>query len=90
MVKHMMHGPCGNLNLENSCMNKSKRCRNHYPTSFRFNTMIGEYCSPLYRRRDTGVSTIVMLCKLDDHRVVPYNPYLHAKFDCHLKVDICS
>ena len=27
---------------------------------------------------------------LDNRRVVPYNPYLFALFDCHLNVEICS
>jgi hypothetical protein len=27
---------------------------------------------------------------LDNRWVVPYNPYLLAKFDCHINVEICS
>ncbi|KAI8538191.1 hypothetical protein RHMOL_Rhmol09G0083300 [Rhododendron molle] len=28
---------------------------------------------------------------LDNNRwVVPYNPYLLARFDCHVKVEVCS
>ena len=26
---------------------------------------------------------------LDNRWVVPYNPYLVAKFDCHINVEIC-
>lgn len=27
---------------------------------------------------------------MDNSWVVPYNPYLLCKFDCHLNVEICS
>ncbi|KAG6645201.1 hypothetical protein CIPAW_08G106200 [Carya illinoinensis] len=41
------------------------------------NTTIGNDCFPIYRRAD-------------DKKVVPYNPYLLAMFDCHINVEICS
>lgn len=28
VTKHMLHGPCGNLNLNNVCMKKNEKCRN--------------------------------------------------------------
>ena len=90
VIKHMMHGPCGSLNSKNVCMKKNGKCKNHYPKSFLSNTVIGKDCYPLYRRRDSGVSAVVRKCVLDNRWVVPYNPYLLAKFDCHLNVEICS
>ncbi|KAL5539169.1 hypothetical protein UlMin_042948 [Ulmus minor] len=52
VIKHMMHGPCGDLNPNNIF-----KVRGHY---------------------------------LDNQWVVPYNPYLLAKFNCHINVEICS
>ncbi|KAL5571471.1 hypothetical protein UlMin_021068 [Ulmus minor] len=49
VIKHMMHGPCRDLNPSNIL-------RGHY---------------------------------LDNQWVVPYNPYLLAKFNCHINVEIC-
>ncbi|KAK2989281.1 hypothetical protein RJ640_000031, partial [Escallonia rubra] len=42
------------------------------------------------KRRNNGRS--VYLCKATLHNdcVVPYNPYLFAKFNCHINVEICS
>ncbi|KAH7512984.1 hypothetical protein FEM48_Zijuj12G0148300 [Ziziphus jujuba var. spinosa] len=45
---------------------------------------------PLYRRRDDGCKVKVRGSVLDNRWVVPYNPYLLAKFDCHINVEICS
>lgn len=37
IVKHMMHGHCGNLNSKNVCMRKHGHCKNDYPKVFFFN-----------------------------------------------------
>ncbi|KAH7546258.1 hypothetical protein FEM48_Zijuj01G0181200 [Ziziphus jujuba var. spinosa] len=42
------------------------------------------------RRRDEGCKVKVRGSVLDNQWVVPYNPYLLAKFDCHINVEICS
>ncbi|KAL5569790.1 hypothetical protein UlMin_026365 [Ulmus minor] len=52
VIKHMMHGPCGDLNPSNIF-----KVKGHY---------------------------------LDNQWVVPYNPYLLEKFNCHINVEICS
>ncbi|GAA0158038.1 hypothetical protein LIER_38576 [Lithospermum erythrorhizon] len=51
VVRHMMHGPCGNLNQSNVCM-KDGRCKNHYPKEFSEYTTHGTGSYPIYRRRD--------------------------------------
>ncbi|GAA0167934.1 hypothetical protein LIER_22768 [Lithospermum erythrorhizon] len=41
VVRHMMHGPCGELNPENICI-KDERCKNHYPKNFSEHTVHGK------------------------------------------------
>ncbi|XP_062074880.1 uncharacterized protein LOC133778878 [Humulus lupulus] len=90
ILKHMIHGPCGNLNPTNACMTKKGNCRNHYPKSFCLTTTQGENSYPKYRRRDDKQKFQVRGATLDNCWVVPYNTFLLAKFDCHMNVEICS
>jgi len=90
---HMMHGPCGHLNKKCVCMNKdTNSCEKRFPK---------EYCSvtnetadsyPEYRRRskhEGGFTVIKKGVELGNEWVVPYNPYLLAKYKCHINVEIC-
>ncbi|KAK9666569.1 hypothetical protein RND81_14G194600 [Saponaria officinalis] len=78
VLRHMMHGPCGQLNLECQCM-KHKGAMGKCKLSY-----------PMYRRRNSGEAAIIRKHKLDNRWVIPYNPYLLALFDCHLNVEVCS
>lgn len=89
VVRHMMHGPCGVDNPKNSCMSKDK-CKNHYPKDFSEITSNGENSYPSYRRRNDGKQVTVRNKPLDNRHVVPYSPFLLAKFDCHINVEICA
>ena len=89
VAKHMMHGPCGPFNPKNACMNNGK-CKSHYPKPFRSETENSEDCYPKYRRRKDGRMIRARGHDLDNRWVVPYNPFLLSKFDCHLNVEICS
>ena len=90
--KHMMHGPCRSKNPKNVCMQGSfmRRCRNNYPKKWASRTTHGNNTYPTYRRRNDGKKIIVRGQELDNRWVVPYNPYLLAKFNCHINVEICS
>ncbi|KAG7986452.1 hypothetical protein I3843_03G080700 [Carya illinoinensis] len=90
VIKHMMHGPCGDLNPANICMKKNGCCKNNYPKHFVSNTVIGNDCFPIYRRSNNGRTARIRGHDLDNRWVVPYNPYLVAMFDCHINVEICS
>ena len=90
VLKHMMHDPCGILNPKNVCMEKNGKCRSHYPKAYASETSFGEDSYPKYRRRDDNKTVKVRCQYLDNRWVVPYNPYLLAKFDCHIHVEICS
>nr|XP_048324704.1 uncharacterized protein LOC125421033 [Ziziphus jujuba var. spinosa] len=53
-------------------------------------TFIGGPRDMRRRRRDDGCKVKIRGSIVDNRWVVPYNPYLLAKFDCHINVEICS
>ncbi|KAG5557534.1 hypothetical protein RHGRI_007691 [Rhododendron griersonianum] len=53
VLKHMIHGPCGELDMTKVCRQKGK-CRNNYPRSFSAETTIDADGYPIYRRQATG------------------------------------
>ncbi|KAL3820594.1 hypothetical protein ACJIZ3_006499 [Penstemon smallii] len=89
VLRHMMHGPCGEANPSNVCM-QDGICKNHYPKTFSENTIHGQGTYPSYKRRDDGRSVRVRNVSLDNRWVIPHCPRLLAKFDCHINVEICS
>ncbi|XP_076953571.1 uncharacterized protein LOC143627683 [Bidens hawaiensis] len=67
VVKHMMHGPCGNLRPKSPCMKGDpESCRFHYPRQFNDLATQGEDSYPLYRRRDNGIRVDVRGSDLDN------------------------
>ncbi|KAK9689010.1 hypothetical protein RND81_09G027900 [Saponaria officinalis] len=93
VLRHMMHGPCGQLNLECQCMKHKGamgKCKYGYPKKFMDNTSNNSEGYPMYRRRNSVEAAIIRKHKLDNRWVIPYNPYLLALFDCHLNVEVCS
>ncbi|KAG5535834.1 hypothetical protein RHGRI_023563 [Rhododendron griersonianum] len=89
VLKHMMHGPCGELDLTRACMENGK-CKNNYPRSYCSETSIDADGYPIYRRRSTGEVVQIRGQMLDNRWVVPYNPYWLAMFDCHINIEVCS
>eukprot|EP00959_Pyramimonas_sp_CCMP1952_P229525 4798870-Pyramimonas_sp.AAC.1 len=85
----MIHGPCGALNPQCSCM-KDGLCTKWYPEPFRSETNINVDGCPEYRRRESTPPLIVKNGVLDTRSVVPYNPYLLELFDCHINVEVCT
>ncbi|CAA2967846.1 Hypothetical predicted protein [Olea europaea subsp. europaea] len=90
IFKHNMHSSCRDLNQKNACMEANKCCKNKYPKDYCNTTIFGDNSYPLYKHRDNGISIKVRGQMLDNRWVVPYNPYLSAKFDCHINVEVCS
>lgn len=45
---------------------------------------------PLYRKRPINDEVMVRGKMLNNTWVVPHNPYLLAKYDCHINVEVCS
>ena len=71
--KHMIHGPCGKLNINCPCTKGRDSCKNHYPWKFNEATMQGKDSYPLYRRRKDGRTIDVRKCNLHNRWVVSYN-----------------
>jgi hypothetical protein len=76
------------------CMVDGK-CSKGFPKDFQSVTVINEKEGrALYRRRspqDGGLTIQLEGGQLIDNRwVVPYNPYLLARFNCHINVEICT
>ncbi|XP_074282924.1 uncharacterized protein LOC141607472 [Silene latifolia] len=93
VLKHMIHGPCGNFNPDYQCMKKKNsmgRCKYNYPKSFSTETTTNSDSYPEYRRRNDGQTTLVRKVLLNNRWVIPYNPYLLSLFDCHINVEVCS
>uniref|UniRef100_A0A452XXE0 Helitron helicase-like domain-containing protein n=1 Tax=Aegilops tauschii subsp. strangulata TaxID=200361 RepID=A0A452XXE0_AEGTS len=89
VVKHMLHGPCGELKKSCPCMIEGQ-CRFHYPRDFCDATQQGKDSYPIYRRRDDGRGVRIRGANLDNRWVVPYNPSLLMRYNCHINVEACS
>ena len=89
----MIHGPCGDLNPQSPCMVNGE-CSKHYPKNFSDQTVIPGHGPPEYKRRDNGITVTKHVngrdLQLGNNWVVPYNPYLSQKFNCHINVEYCS
>jgi len=80
-VKRCMVHNCGDWCLENG------KCTKCFPKAFQPYTSIDGEGYPLYYRPDSGQEYEVNGVMVDNRWIVPYNPYLSAKFDCHINVE---
>ena len=91
VTRNMIHGPCGDENPKSPCMVDGK-CSKHFPRDFVATTTTNKNGYPLYKRREDG--TVIqkkgVSIDIDNRWVVPYNPYLSKKYNCHINVEICS
>ena len=101
----MVHNKCGTFNPSAPCMKtdpKTKRnfCKMHYPQPFRISLALNEKSGRAeYRRLDNNDSATIK-CKngenktvettIDNRNIVPYNPCLIMKYDCHICIDIVT
>ncbi|PKU78064.1 hypothetical protein MA16_Dca018561 [Dendrobium catenatum] len=69
---------------------KKGLCKNKYPRSFLRQTIVGDDSYPIYRRRNDGQQVKVRNKYLDNRWIIPYNPYLLSRYNCHINVEICS
>ena len=94
VCQSMIHGPCGEKNPRSPCMENGS-CTKKYPKDFLKETIVDpKNYTATYRRRspadggrsirkpDTGNV-------LDNRWVVPYNPFLSLRCDCHINVECC-
>ncbi|XP_022875834.1 uncharacterized protein LOC111394317 [Olea europaea var. sylvestris] len=89
VIKQMMHDSCGQLNPTNVCMKNNHTCKNKYPKEYILHTSLSNNSSSLYKCHNDGVIVRVRGYILDNRYVIPYNPYILAKYDCHINIEIC-
>lgn len=87
-MKHMIHGPCGNINPQSPCM-ENGICTKSFPKEFNQETIINRREYPQYKRR-SGTFVEHKNKVVSNAFIVPYNKYLLAKFNCHINVEVCT
>ncbi|KAG4920916.1 hypothetical protein JHK82_049857 [Glycine max] len=86
---HMVHGPCGTLNLGSPCMEEGK-CSRFYPKMFQPHTILDADGFPVYRRRNNGHAIEKNGVIIDNRYIVPYNPRLLRKYQAHINIEWCN
>ena len=90
VTKTMVHGPCGRDHAHAKCM-VNGACSKRYPKEFLENTRFGEGGYPQYAHQNNGrVFVNHAGYTYTNCDVVPHNPYLSAKYDCHINVEVCA
>ena len=89
VISTMLHGPCGTARPSAPCMQEGK-CSKQYPKSFSEETLPEVDGYPIYRRRNDGVAVHKHGHIFTNAHVVPYNPYLSTRCDCHINVEIAT
>jgi hypothetical protein len=90
VTSNMMHGPCGAINKDSPCMVDGK-CSKRYPKDFCEATTMDQDGYPIYARPNDGQTFVGRKGFVYDNRwVVPHNPYLTAKYGCHINVEVCA
>jgi hypothetical protein len=84
VTKFMLHGPC---HSESACW-RNNQCRFNFPKAFAEHTSMTDDAYPEYQRRDNGVSFTRNGFVYTNQHVVPYNPYLLLKYNCHINVEV--
>ena len=90
VTAHMIHGPCGTYNRDSPCMNDAGNCSKRYPKELQNETVWEIDGYPRYRRRDSGITAKVGHHHVDNRWIVPHNPYLLRRFNCHINVEVVS
>ncbi|XP_024156320.1 ATP-dependent DNA helicase PIF2-like [Rosa chinensis] len=87
----MIYGLCGAHKRNAPCMKRGS-CKRGYPKPFSANTFQENDSYPIYRRRDVhpnAESDFNQSRQVDNSWVMPYNPWLLTKYDCHINVEVC-
>ncbi|XP_058753371.1 uncharacterized protein LOC131626567 [Vicia villosa] len=80
---HMVHGPCGLVNVKSYCM-KDNKCTKFYPKKFQSTTIVDQEGYPVYRRRNNRDTIEKNGFIFHSGHVVPQNPSLTMS-DAELK-----
>lgn len=93
VTKAMLHGHCGK---KAQCYQAdSEVCAKRFPRPFKEETTMEADGYPLYRRRNKPGRTFTNIINgvpkvFDNRHLVPYNPGLSRKFNCHINVELTS
>lgn len=104
VIESIYHSVCGKLNPKSACIceknrTNSMKCSKSFPKRFQEYTILPEKGGlyPEYHRRDNRDTftiknplKLVEELKVDNHWVVPYNPFLLTKYQAHINVEVCS
>lgn len=92
----MMHGPCGPDYPNTPCWDSEKKIctKGYWPLKpWCESTVLVQNGYPKYRRSENGRTCIKRVrgrnVVQDNRNVVPYNPYLSLRYNCHINVEIC-
>lgn len=86
VIAYNIHGP--KHDTEVRCMEDGK-CTKFFPKEYEDETVITSGY-PVYRRREGRSYTIGCVEGVDSRMVVPYNPFLTLKYNCHINVEFCA
>ena len=93
VMTHMIHKPC-HLMHRGPCMIGTSKCTKNYPKPYRESFGRDANGFPLYQRRQNSITAQKYYSgtayTITSANVVPYNPYLLARFNCHINVERCS
>ena len=89
VLKHMIHGPCGDMNKHAPCM-EDGICTKNYPKTFENETEPNVDGYPIYRRRDTKTKAKVGKYTIDNRWVVPHNRRLLKELKAHINCEVCT
>ena len=84
----MIHGSCGNLNLNSPCIIDGK-CSRHYPNRFIKKYFFDDDHRPIYCRWDDGRVIKIRNFDIYNRWIVPYNINL-VKYDAHITMELCT
>ncbi|KEP45929.1 putative ATP-dependent DNA helicase PIF1 [Rhizoctonia solani 123E] len=97
VVNSMLHGPCGPEYPNAACWDSERRVctKGFYPQKqWTEHTIMVNDSYPQYRRRNNGQTVQKTIngrqVIFDNRHVVPYNPFLSRKYNCHINVETCS
>ncbi|KAK6026601.1 hypothetical protein OSTOST_07420 [Ostertagia ostertagi] len=88
VTSYMIHRKCGAVDPRSPCMQNGS-CSKRFPKQIRERTTLDVDGYPNYRRRNLSPTEINGI-PYGDEWVVPTNPYLLLKYDCHINVEICG
>jgi hypothetical protein len=86
ILENMVHGPYS----RDRCLDENGRCKKHFPKPFQQHTTLEADGYPLYRRREDGREFEKNGHLFTNRLVVPYNPDLSRKYECHINIEICA